>query len=108
MVTEINPDGKVVVLDSHEIPPSPPTPSSATKGATPSSRKWASISARPDPSDVPPLQDMVTSELYAALEQLSSVYKDTLLYDPNIQLDLGNISLVFVKISVEKSIFNRH
>lgn len=88
LVTEINPDGKLVTLDSYDVPPFPPPPSQAGSQAR-ISRKWAATSSRPDPSDVPPLQDLVKSDKYAALEQLSRVYKETLVFDPDVQLDLG-------------------
>lgn len=94
VVSEINSAGKVVELNSYEVPPLPPPPPQATSSETSrkeadTSRKWVGVSSRPDPSDVPPLHELVSSKEYIALEQLANGYRETLVADPNVTVDLG-------------------
>ena len=87
VVTEVNSKGEFVVLDGYEVPPLPPLSEIPVSGKR--RRLFEPESSRPDPSSVPPLQDLVTPQQYHALTQLSQSYKSSLVADPDHRVDLG-------------------
>ncbi len=95
VVTEINSNGKLVVLDNHNLPSSPaslplPPPPPPSMSATKKKRKRGGHgSYRPDPTLVPPLKDLVSLEQYKSIHHLADEYKATLACDHDHVVTLG-------------------
>lgn len=90
MVREVDSEGRLVQLDKFTPPPlpSPPppnttTPTSSTACATPTVEGSKTVRTRPDPSKVPPLNELITQEQYKSLLELSNKMKMTL--DPQLR-----------------------
>lgn len=90
VVTEIDSQKELVVLDSYVVPSSPST--SSPVNVTPAESAKKATSLRPDASRVPPLQDMVSSHDYKLMEQLAEDYKQTLVHDPDHRVELGIVN----------------
>lgn len=90
VVTEIDSNGRLVQLDQLAPPPPPPPPplTSDQAAAVDGGRVAKS---RPDISEVPPLNELITQEQYHSLSELVDKMKVTL--DPQLKdsVSLGNL-----------------
>ena len=112
VVTELNSEGELVVLDNYETPEGRGCESLALSTRK---RKVKENYLAPTLRDeVTPLQEMITNEQYRALEEMATSYKQSLTPDPIHLVNLGILKILFdastshIYASTVKQIFITH
>ena len=96
VVTEIDSEGRLVVLDDFTPPPTPPTPQRPRAGPFGGRRE----PKRPDVAKVPPLDQLISQEHYQTVSDLAKRFEEDPYLEENVCFGESNASLYFFCLHV--------